>query len=155
MNFDDDDFEEEFSKEDWEREREEEDRRVNAHPMYVKAKEIMELVDVMYDLCPDETSREMNLRPMQDSAMIMNAKLNSALRTDSHIVAFQNAAIIREHGEFLRLSNHSLADEEWLEERYVKMFREEMEKFRLLFCDWVTTFEKLERYGDDEWGLFH
>jgi hypothetical protein len=38
------------------------------------------------------------------------------------------------------------------EEAYVVVIEEAMEQFRLLFSDWVTTFQRDEY--EDEWGLF-
>jgi len=36
------------------------------------------------------------------------AKLSSALASNNYLLCMQNAALIRYHGEYLRLSNHML-----------------------------------------------
>jgi hypothetical protein len=113
------------------------------------------MIATMMAVCPDDEFQKYDLRLMADSAAIVKVKFFSALRTDAYLVAAQNAAIIREHGEYLRLSNHSLMREQFLDERYVTVFREEMENFRLLFREWGKTFDKLEKFDGDEWGLFN
>ena len=44
------------------------------------------------------------------SLLIIKAKLHSALRSDSYLVCMQNTANIRSHGEYLRLSSHTLIE---------------------------------------------
>lgn len=160
-NDDDDDndfFEgpEGLSDEEWEeamREDREVDRRAKNHPLNIQAQEIMELVKILTETRNGENENDPNGSLMMESAMIIRAKLASALRTDSRLIASQNAAIIREHGEYLRLSNHMMTHDEGYDPRHVKMFRDEMEKFRELFVEWVSTFGQLEA-DEDDWGLF-
>jgi hypothetical protein len=155
MNFDDDDFDPvEFSEEDAEKDFEELNRRADAHPLNRKAYEILELIEALYGLTTDDMGRA-GIETMRQSSHMLITKLASGLRTESYHLAMQNAAIIRYHAEYLRLSNHSLKEDVDIDERYIRMFREEMENFRLLFREWVATFGTLTRYGDDEWGLFN
>jgi hypothetical protein len=91
---------------------------------------------------------------LRESAMIIVAKLNSALLSDNYLLCIQNAALIRDHGEYLRLSNHMLDSSGAFDEKYVTMFRQEMETFRLLFKEWTETIHKMENDLEDEWGLF-
>jgi hypothetical protein len=157
---DDDNFDlnEDFSEEDmahFEKQRKEDEARVKKHPLLLQAKEILHIVDLLIDSAPDNEENESYTSTLKESAMIMLVKLSSGLRTDSYVLGMQNAAIIRDHAEYLRLSNHMLKGMEGFDLNYVKMFREEMEKFRLLFKNWAAELHSMEAdYVDEDWGLF-
>jgi len=92
---------------------------------------------------------------IQQSLLIIKAKLYSALRSDSYLVCMQNAAIIRYHAEYLKTSYHTLNDTGLFNTSYVKVFRNEMEEFRELFIVWINDIKQMDREGiEDEWGLF-
>lgn len=156
---DDDDFEmnEEFSEEDMERaekEMEEKERRTKKHPLYLQAKEVLNIVDVLYDLTKEGSMHQSHVATMRDSAMMVYVKVSSGLRMDDYVICMQNAAIIRDHAQYLRLSNHSLKAFKTFEKKYIDMFREEMEKFRKLFKIWAKEIHQMDQDVNDEWGLF-
>lgn len=151
--FDDDDFDfgdEDGSAEDWQ----EKKRQVNKHPLMVQAKEILQIVDALIDTCKDAEAADMYGGTLRESAMVVLAKLSSGLAIDSYLACMQNAAIIRDHAQYLRLSNHMLGMSEGFDEQHVEMFRREMETFRELFNAWAKEIHKMERDVEDEWGLF-
>jgi hypothetical protein len=151
---DDEDFE--FSEEEnaeFEREQTEERAKLKKHPLLKQAKEINTIVDALLTTCNDP-QEELYGNTLRESAMIIVAKLSSGLRSNNYLLCMQNAAIIREHGEYLRLSNHLLNHSGAFDEKYVTMFREEMENFRLLFMEWAKEIRKMENDVQDEWGLF-
>jgi len=154
---DDFDFNQEFSEEDnaeFERQRKEEERRLNEHPLFIQANEILNIVDALMDTA-DEDARERHAPLLRESAMIICAKLSSGLTSDSYVICMQKASIIRDHAEFLRLSNHSLDYSDNFDPNYVKLFREEMEKFRELFKLWAADIHKMiPDFEDNDWGLF-
>jgi hypothetical protein len=47
-----------------------------------------------------------------------------------------------------------LIDSEAFDEKYINMFREEMERFRELFKTWAIEIRDKENDFEDEWGLF-
>lgn len=138
----------------FEKEMEREDRKIDSHPLYSQAKEIMTLVDVLLDTNDDENLRLHFGPTLKESAMIILAKLNSGLRSDSYVTAMQKASLIRDHAEYLRLSNHTLNSTKGFDPKYVKLFRQEMEKFRELFVLWALEIHKMSPDYEDEWGLF-
>jgi len=154
---DDFDFDQEFSEEDnkeFERQRKEEERKLNEHPLFVQANEILNIVDALMDTA-EEDARHMHEALLKESAMIICAKLASGLTSESYVICMQKASIIRDHAEFLRLSNHTLEYCEGLDPNYIKMFREEMEKFRNLFKIWAAEIHKMiPDFEDENWGLF-
>jgi hypothetical protein len=154
FNFDYDDLSEE-EKEELERQQQEEDQRVESHPLNVQANEILHMIDVLIETSNNSDMKEMYGSTLRDSAMIIITKLASGLSSDSYQICMQKAAIIRDHGEYLRLSNHMLDNLECFDPKYVKAFREEMEKFRELFIEWAKEIHQMSDEVDDEWGLFN
>lgn len=151
---DDFDFDEDFSDEDFEKQREEEEQKLKEHPLFIQAHEILHIVDVLMDTA-DEEAREMHAPLLKESALIICAKLSSVLTSNSYVICMQKAAIVRDHAEYLRLSNHMLDYSDSFDSKYVKMFREEMEKFRTLFKLWAAEIHKMEPdFEDTDWGLF-
>jgi hypothetical protein len=155
--FDDDDFDfgelSDEEREEIERERKEQDERVNKHPLMLQAQEILQIVDALLASTDSETI-DIYGGTLRESTMMLVVKLSSALRSDSYVICMQSAAIIRDHAEYLRLSNHILSDSEAFDEKYINMFREEMERFRELFKTWAKEIRDKENDFEDEWGLF-
>lgn len=128
--------------------------RVGNHPLMKQAEEIIEMVNVLLETSSDETFAELYGSTLRESAWMLRVKLGSALDSDSYLLCMQNAALIREHGQYLRLANHSLKLSNGFDEKHIQMFRQEMEKFRSLFRDWIKEVHEMEKDVDDEWGLF-
>ncbi len=155
MNFDDDDFDDDFDEEAYEREQQEEEERLQNHPLFKQANEVMNIIDVLIDTANDIEKIEPYALLLRESAMVVVAKLAGALPSKSYVVCMQNAAIIREHAEILRLSNHMLTYAEVFDIKYIEMFRAEMETFRHLFKSWAAEIHQMEPdFQDEEWGLF-
>ena len=69
-----------------------------------------------------------------------------------YIIRMENASIIRKNAQFIKSSMLTMMSESVIEEDYVKIIRNEIDKFRELFKAWVATFQKDEY--EDEWGLY-
>lgn len=155
---DDFDFNAEFSDEEnaeFEKQQKEEEHRLRTHPLFVQANEVLHILDVMLDTSQDEEVKKSFTETLRDSATIIIAKLSSGLKSESYVQCMQKAAIIRDHAEYMRLSNHMLTHLKAFDPKYIKMFREEMEKFRELFKLWAAEIHKMEPdYEDEDWGLF-
>lgn len=151
-NFDDD-FSDEFSEEDEKHFRERKEN-VKNHPLMLQAKELNELISALLDTCDDSSFSELYGSTLRESAIMIMVKLRSSLDSESRLLCLQNAAIIREHGQYLRLANHTLGMSEGFDKKYVTMFREEVEKFRMLFVEWINKVHHMEKDVKDEWGLF-
>jgi hypothetical protein len=154
-NFDDEDFEwDEDDEREFNKRQEAEDEKLRTHPLYIQANEILNIVDTLIDTAGEEDVDRYTVG-MQESAMIILTKLSAALLCDSYVICMQYAAIIRDHGHYLRLINHSLKMTDAFDKKYVEMFRAEMEKFRELFNIWAAEIKQMDRTDEiDEWGLF-
>lgn len=90
-------------------------------------------------------------------AMLMGDAYQVAVKIKSseaglYMIRMENASIIRKNAQFIKSSMLTMIAEKVIEEAHGKVIREEIDKFRILFRHWVSTFERDE--FEDEWGLF-
>jgi hypothetical protein len=69
-----------------------------------------------------------------------------------YMIRMENASIIRKNAQFISSSMLTMIAEGVIEDAHGMVIRDEIDKFRLLFRHWVSTFERDE--FEDEWGLF-
>jgi hypothetical protein len=157
---DDDDFDFDFDdmtpeeREEFEREHKRKQEERDNHPLFLKAKEIYEVVSSLIESM-DEQGREIYGQTLMESAMILAPKLAGAMGSESWLVCMQNGAIIRYHAEYLLISVHGLREFVKTDEAYIKVLRREMEEFRSLFAAWMKEVHAMEDEGfEDDWGLF-
>jgi len=79
-------------------------------------------------------------------------KIQSSEPGGLYMIRMENASIIRKNAQFIKSSMLTMIAEKAIEEVHGMVIREEIDKFRMLFRDWVSTFERDE--FEDEWGLF-
>ncbi|MFC6268114.1 hypothetical protein [Frigoriflavimonas asaccharolytica] len=120
-----------------------------------KAKEIHHTLRTITDLIPDDNEYLKDVKShILENIMILQAKLYSAERMKLWDLKMENAAIIRKNARELMVQYHSLKMFGFEDVKYYKMVREQLEEFRLLFRDWVSTFNP-KHFIVDEWGLFN
>jgi hypothetical protein len=81
----------------------------------------------------------------------VGAKIRSS-EVGLYIIRMENAAIIRKNAQFIKISTNSFIVDDIMEEEHRQIIRDEIDKFRALFKQWVATFKKDD--CEDEWGLF-
>lgn len=69
-----------------------------------------------------------------------------------YMIRMENACLIRKNAQFIKSAMLTMTGEGAIEEAHGMVIRDEIDKFRMLFRHWVSTFEKDE--FEDEWGLF-
>ena len=79
-------------------------------------------------------------------------KIKSSESGNMYVLRMENASIIRKNARFISTSMLTMMAEEVIEEAHGEVIRNEINKFREFFKNWVSTFEKDE--FEDEWGLF-
>lgn len=79
-------------------------------------------------------------------------KIKSSEAGGIYVIRMENASIIRKNAQYVASSLLLFMHEKVLEEDYVRVIRKEIDEFKVLFKQWVKTFEKDE--FEDEWGLF-
>jgi len=125
------------------------------HPLAIKAQEI---VDTVFALCADLEGDEFSksYQPLLvEAATMIGAKTYSGTKTDSRLLALQNAAIIRYQAEFLLTSTSGMKDMTTANHDYLNVLRKEILEFQVLFVEWVKYIKtELDNDMEDEWGLF-
>ncbi|MEC4003640.1 hypothetical protein OX283_003130 [Flavobacterium sp. SUN052] len=130
--------------------------KTNNLPIYKKAELIFQLVQSLLASLPEDDEYIQGTKHlMLEDAMIITAKIAGAEGGDLYSIRMQNAAIIRDHAMHLYVHVGSFRfQKNYKDQEYVKLIREELDAFRLLFIDWVANFDSNNHIWD-EWGLFN
>lgn len=124
-------------------------------PVYQKAQQILQLVDAISTLVDSDNSRQKeSIQYMLELAHLIPAKIAGAEGAGLYDVKMQNAALIRQSAMDLITTRHSLEMEGFPHKDYLKLIPHEIEEFRVLFTDWVSTFDPWD-YIIDRWGMFN
>lgn len=124
-------------------------------PIFIKGKEIFEVVDQICKLIPEDNEMLQEIRSqMYSDAALLSVKVAGAEAGGLYDIKMENAAIIRKAARDLMVQNHSLKAFGFKEVEYFNIVRELIEEYRLLFIDWVAGFDQWE-YVIDRWGLFN
>ena len=79
-------------------------------------------------------------------------KIKSSEAGGIYVIRMENASIIRKNAQFISSSMLTMMAEGAIEEAHGHVIRDEINKFKELFKQWVSTFQKDE--FEDDWGLF-
>ncbi|WP_313504678.1 hypothetical protein [Kaistella carnis] len=124
-------------------------------PIFKKSQEIFETLMTITDLVPEENENlESTKQHIIENIYTIQAKLAGAYSVRIWDLKMENAAIIRKCARELMVLQHSLTAFGFKEANYYQIVRRQLEEFRLLFRDWVTTFNP-KHFIVDEWGLFN
>lgn len=130
--------------------------KIKEIPIYQKAELIYQLVESLAASLPqDDEYIQVTKDIMRADAMMLPAKIAGAESGDLYSIRMQNAALIREHAMSLYVQVGSLRfQESYKDLEYVQLIRKEVNEFRLLFIDWVASFDTNNHIWDD-WELFN
>lgn len=124
-------------------------------PILNKAEEIFELVKTITDLIPeDDEFLQMYKDQILEDSMVICAKISGAEAVKLYDIKMENAAIIRKAARDLMVAYHGLEMFGFEEAKYYLMVREKIEEFRILFVEWVASFNP-KHFITDNWGLFN
>lgn len=148
--FEDDDYDDE-SFEDYQKRQE----NVMKMPLFLKGEEILEVVRQLIDLIPEEDELLNSLKGiLLEDAFMLTSKILSAEAVEIYDLKMENATLIRKAARDLMVQNHTLEDFGFEHTEYFQIVRNLLEEYRLLFIDWVATFD-INNYIIDRWGLFN
>jgi hypothetical protein len=133
---------------------EDEQRRLEALPVYKKALEILDLTEKLVDTFQDGEMGNRYKQLMLDDALMIPAKIAGAEAVNHYVMKMENATIIKIHARSILTQTSSAKHLKLAEPRHLQLLRDEIEAFRLLFKEWVKTFEKGTTKEGDGWGLF-
>ncbi|RMZ50410.1 hypothetical protein EB822_08600 [Flavobacteriaceae bacterium PRS1] len=133
-------------------------------PVYKKAMELLKLVDYISETVlktdikfEDEIEAEMinrNVDYLCENALIIPAKIAGAEAVDIYDLKMENAAIIRKAARELITDTRGIEMHGFKDTEYLDLLRNEVEEFRVLFAEWVKTFNCWD-YIIDRWRLFN
>jgi hypothetical protein len=149
---------------------EEEDDDYKSHeenqkmPIYKKAMKLLKLVDYITEAVTktdikfeDEIEAEMinhNIDYLRRNALLIPAKIAGAEAVEIYDLKMENAAIIRKSARELITDARGIQMHGFKDTEYLDLLRTEVEEFRVLFAEWVKTFD-CWNYIVDRWGLFN
>ncbi len=124
-------------------------------PLFKKAMEILDTLHRLENLIAEENPYLKEVATfMRADAMQIPAKIAGAVGADLYDLKMENAAIIRKNARNIYVQCNSFLMEDFKETEYLDMLRREIEEFRVLFAEWVQTFDPWN-YIIDRWGLFN
>ncbi len=155
--WDDDDFrDEEDEGEEWKPN----PTRDACKALYEKWQEIMVMLGGVLEPDKEDEEEGDNIRlfdrerkqMLLGDAYEVGVKINSSEVGGMYVIRMENASIIRKNAQSIASAMLTLGYDNQVEEKYVELIREEINRFKGLFRAWVNTFEKDE--FTDDWGLF-
>lgn len=89
-----------------------------------------------------------------ENSSIICAKIAGAYGAQLYDIKMQNASVIRKAAMEIITDARGLQINGYKETEYLDVLREEVDAFRVLFAEWIKTFDKQD-YIIDRWGLFN
>jgi hypothetical protein len=139
-------------------------KKVRQMPIFLKAREIAKLVrhlvksventDIKFNRNGEKEMLKHNLRYLMENSMIIPAKISGAEAVEIYDLKMENAAIIRKATRELITDVRGIQIHGYKDTEYLDLLRKEVEEFRILFAEWVKTFDPWD-YIIDHWGLFN
>ncbi len=121
-------------------------------PVYRKAQELFDLAEVIADSLKEDEMKEHLAVQMLSNAALVQAKIAGAEGGGLYSLRMQNAVLIKlaVQDMFNAVSFASMV--EINEEDYVDLMRDKVDEFRLVFNDWVRSFDKTFDIPDN-WAI--
>jgi hypothetical protein len=134
-------------------------------PLFKKAMELEKLVehivkaveqtDIEFENEIESEMIQHNLDYLRKNAMTIPAKIAGVANEDTpYDLRMENASIIRKAARELITDARGLDIHGYKDEEYLDLLRKEVDEFRVLFAEWVKTFDQWN-YIIDRWGLFN
>lgn len=134
-------------------------------PIYKKADEIRTLVDSIVEIAIEsimnystEEEGKMiddSINYLVDNSILIPAKIAEVSHDDAlYDQQMESATLIRKAAKELLADAKTLQDFGFKETEYLDVLRTEVEAFRVLFLEWIDTFDPWN-YVTDNWGLFN
>ncbi|MBC3758801.1 hypothetical protein H7U19_10330 [Hyunsoonleella sp. SJ7] len=134
-------------------------------PIFNKARAMQKLVehiiesventDIDFEHNIEAEMLKNNLSYMRENSLIIPAKIAGAADDDMlYDIRMENAAIIRKAARELITDARGIEMHGFKDIEYLDLLRQEVDEFRVLFAEWVKTFD-CWNYIIDRWGLFN
>jgi len=121
-------------------------------PVFKKAMQIGELTKIITDTISPEKDIFQIRDQMLLNGYILGAKIAGAEGAGLYSLRMENATLIKIHARELMAETSLCREEKLCDNDYLEMLRKEIEEFRVLFIEWVKSFDK-EDDIKDEWDI--
>ncbi len=117
-------------------------------PVFLKAKEIGEITRTIAETI--DTEKDLfNLKEfMLTNAYTLGAKIAAAEGGDLYSIRMENAVLIKIAARDLLTQTTMCKHENLCNEEYLQVLRDEIENFRILYLEWVHSFDKTNDVED-------
>jgi hypothetical protein len=122
-------------------------------PVFRKAEQIAFVTKALVDTIEDEKDELQLQGLMLENAFALGAKIAGAEGGDLYSIRIENAVIIKHHARELLAQTSLCKRLNLCDPDYLLLLRNEIEEFRKLFVEWVSTFDKTNDV-EDEWDIF-
>lgn len=129
--------------------------RAIAKAMYNQWREVFGLVVAFAENLADdgeETHPASTKALIYENVMIVAPKIIGAISMDLYVLKMENASVIRINAKQMMEQIGFAVLMGWADEAHKQVIEEALYKFRELYKQWVSTFQKDS--FEDEWGLF-
>jgi len=134
-------------------------------PIFKKAMAIQKLVnyiaesvektDIAFEHDIEVEMLKSNLNDMRKNAMRIPAKIAGASGSNTlYAIKMENASIIRTCARALITDARGIEMHGFKDTEYLDVLRKEIDAFRIIFAEWVKTFD-CWNYSIDRWGVFN
>ncbi len=138
--------------------------RIKKMPLFKKAEEIRRLSLKIVESVENEDTANLNefernslkhyAKYISANATMIPAKISGAEAVEIYDLKMENATIIRKAAREIMTDCTGLRISGYKEADYLQLLRDEIDEFRILFAEWVKTFDPWN-YIIDRWGLFN
>lgn len=123
--------------------------------IFLKGREIFDLTTQIVALIPEDNDMLQSVKAfMLEDAALLSVKVAGAEAAELYDIKMECATIIRKAGRDMLAHCSSLEMFDFKETHYLRLIREAIEEYRLLFIVWVKSFDPWT-YTIDRWGLFN
>ncbi len=121
--------------------------------VFKKAEEIVEITSAIVASFKDENEEQgLVAQLMMENALKLPAKIANAEGGDIYSHRIDNAVLIKLAAKELNSQTYLCKQLELTDPAYLRILREEIEKFRALFLNWVNSFDSNNDIVD-EWNF--
>jgi hypothetical protein len=99
----------------------------------------------------DDDKDELKMKElMMSNAYLIPAKISGAEAIELANLKHENAVIVRISARELLAQTSMLKELKLVDKNYLKLLRDEIEEFRVMYLEWIKTFDQFEDI-DDGW----
>lgn len=131
-----------------------ENERIRNLPLMQKARQIFSTTEAIVASLPDDQHFEHYRIILLENALQLESRISSAEGCDLYTRRMENAVLIKVAARNLLTQLNGLEQLGSSTPDYLEILRNEINEFRVLFVDWINTFDP-SRDIPDNWGLFN